>query len=420
LLTRLSAVLLVLAICPAAFSRPAETPSSSGTLSFRPSDPLNGAAFDHFYNLDYDRAVQDFEQVLKRHPDDPFAVNHLLTGVLFKELYRMGCLNTADYSNDSFVGSPHRPADPKVKAQIKELVNRALKLEEERLKANPQDVDALYARGVTRAQFSTYTALMERAWFSALRSAVGARRDHERVLQLSPGYTDAKLVVGAHNYVMGSLPWALKPGAALVRLSGNKQKGLQYLRDAAASSGESSVDAKILLALFLRREHQYDEALQIVRDLSPRYPRDVLLALEEGNLLRAQGKESEAEEQYRKVWQAGREGRYPGLHYEQAALAIGDLLRSRKDYAGAVTAYEQVGQVPEPDPDPAESLSRRGRDVRPAAKTQSGGRKIRSCGGRQFQYSLRGDRPQAHERSLSAGLGSGADHFTPFPVTDTP
>ncbi len=321
----------------------------SGILSYRPLDALNATAFDHFYNLDYDRAVEEFEQILRRHPDDAFAVNHLLTAVQFKELYRIGALNTGDYSNDSFIGKIHQDPDPKVKAEIRSLVDRATKLEEKQLAANPNDVDALYARGVTRGQFATYTALMEHAWFSALRNAVGARRDHERVLELDPGYTDAKLIVGAHNYVMGSLPWAVKAAVSMVGLSGSKEKGLTYLRQAAAGTGETSVDAKILLGLFLRRERQYPEALEITRGLIPQYPRDVLLALEEGNLLRAMGRNQEAAEAYRKIWQSGREGHYGTLHYEAAALGLGDLLRSQKDYAGAAAAYDQVNEVAQPD-----------------------------------------------------------------------
>jgi tetratricopeptide (TPR) repeat protein len=320
-------------------------------LSYRPNDPLNATAFDHFYNLDYERAVQEFEQVLQRHADDPFAVNHLLAAVLFRELYRMGALNTGEYANDSFIATPHRPADPKVRQQIKDLVQRALKLAEKRLSASPDDVEALYARGVTRAQFSTYTALVERAWFSALRNAVGARHDHERVLELNPGDSQAKLIVGAHNYVMGSLPWGVKIAAAVVGLSGNKEKGIRYLHECAAGSGETSVDAKILLVLFLRREHRYQEALPIARGLIASYPRDVLMALEEGNLLRASGRNQEAAAVYQRVWQAGREGHYPDLHYEIAALSLGDLLRSQKDYSGAVAAYEQVNEVAKPDPE---------------------------------------------------------------------
>jgi hypothetical protein len=339
-------LLVCVLLAAQAMAAPGTNPTS---LAYRPHDPLNLTAFNHFYNLDYDRAVQEFEQVLGRHPDDPFAVNHLLTSTLFRELYRMGVLNTGEYANDSFISAPHRPADPKVKDQIKNLVDRALQLEEKRLAANPNDVDALYARGVTRAQFATYTALIERAWFSALRNAVGARRDHERVLELSPSTVEAKLIVGAHNYVVGSLPWGVKVAASMVGLGGNKEKGLEYLKVCAQGNGETSIDAQILLAVFLRREHRYDEALPIVRALVPRFPQDVLLALEEGHLLRAAGRSPEAAVVYRKIWQAGGEGHYPGLHYEIAALSLGDLLRGQKDYSGAAAAYEQVGQAPQPE-----------------------------------------------------------------------
>src|SRR5208283_206450 len=166
-------------------------------------------------------------------------------------------------------------------------------LEEQRLKANDKDVDALYARGVTRASFSIYTGLVERAWFSALRNAVGARRDHEQVLDIDPKYVDAKLVVGTHNYIMGSLPWSVKVAVALVGLSGTKEKGLEYLREVADSSGENSVDARVVLSLFLRREHRYDEARALMHDLGVRYPGNYLFPLEEANLLRAGGHSQE-------------------------------------------------------------------------------------------------------------------------------
>ena len=351
------ALLLVAGLSLAGVTVFGQTAASPGLQAFRPHDPLNSEAFDRFYNLDYDRAVQDFERVAQKYPDDPFAVNHLLTGVLFRELYRMGALNSGEYANDSFINAPHRPADPKAKQRIKELVDRALRLEQKRLDANGKDVDALYARGVTRAQFATYTALIERAWFSALRNAVGARSDHERVLELSPGYTDAKLVVGAHNYVLGSLPWAVKVGASMVGLGGNRDKGLQYLQECAAAEGEASTDAKVLLMLFLRREKHFDQALRFNRDLVARFPQSSLLAMEEGNLLRASGKPAEAANVYRKIWQAGREGKYPGQHYEMAANSLGDLLRSQKDYQGAAAAYELVSTVPQPDPEMKQKAS---------------------------------------------------------------
>ncbi len=314
-------------------------------------DPLLDSASNHFYNMEQERAIQEFEKLLERRPNDPSSVNHLLSAVLMRELYRMGAMNSGEYANDSFIGEAHRSADPKVKEQIKQLVERAESLEEQELKTNPDNVDALYARGVTRAQFALYTALVERAWFSALRNAVGARHDHERVLELNPNYVDAKLVVGTHNYVMGSLPWSVKVAVALVGLSGTKEKGLAYLREVADSTGENSVDARVVLSLFLRREHRYDEARVLMHDLAVRYPGNYLFPLEEANLLRASGHGTEAAAAYRKVWQTGREGKYGNLHYEMAAWGLGELLRSQRDYAGAVAAYELVSEAPDPDPE---------------------------------------------------------------------
>jgi hypothetical protein len=345
------AILCMLCFHAMAQAHPAPSTPLPAAAASSEHDPLVDSAFDHFYNLDYDRAIQEFERVLDRRPGDASAVNHLLSTILMRELYRMGAMNSGEYANDSFVGYSHRSADPKVKDRIKQLVDRAESLEEQRLGANPNDVNAIYARGVTRAQFALYTALVERAWFSALRNAVGARHDHERVLELDPNYVDAKLVVGTHNYVMGSLPWSVKAAVALVGLSGTKEKGLEYLREVADSSGENAVDAKVVLSLFLRREHRYDEARVLMHDLAVRYPRNYLFPLEEANLLRASGRAPEAAAAYRKVWQNGREGNYGSLHYELAAWGLGELLRNQKDYSGAVAAYELVNEAPDPDPE---------------------------------------------------------------------
>jgi tetratricopeptide (TPR) repeat protein len=331
--------------------------SGQQKLTFRPADPLSPAAFEHFYNMDYERSIHEFTQISQRHPDDPDALNHLLTAILFRELYRIGALNAGEYANDSFVDMHHRPADQHVCNQIKALVHKAQDIEEKRLSANPKDVAALYSRGVTRAEFATYTALIEHAWFSALRNALGARRDHEKVLELDPQNSDARLIVGTHNYVVGSLPWGVKAASTMVGIGGNREKGLEQLKTAAAGNTETSIDAKIVLVVFLRREKRFDESLQMLRTLEPQYPHSVLLALEDGNLLRAKGQEAEAEAVYRRIWLDGKSEKFAGLNYEISAVALGDLLRSKKDYSGAATAYDLVTQVTKPEPETAQKAN---------------------------------------------------------------
>ncbi len=219
------------------------------------------------------------------------------------------------------------------------------------MRANANDVDALYARGVTRGMLSSYTGLLDRSWFAALRSALGSRHDHERVLQLSPTYTDAKLIVGTHDYILGSLPWAVKVAASVVGFSGSRERGIEELYAASRGGGEASIDAKILLALFLRRENRIDEALTLVRGLMQQFPQNVIIALEEGGLLRAAHHDKEALVAYRKVWDAGHAGHFPFGNYELSAINMGDVQRAMKDDAAALTSYNLMEEVTKPAPE---------------------------------------------------------------------
>jgi hypothetical protein len=301
--------------------------------------------------MEYDKAIRDFSLDAQKRPDDPFAANHLLTAIVFKELYRIGALDTELYASNSFLSARQFEVDPAVRQHIRELTERALGLSEQRLQANPNDIDALYARGVTRATRCTTVALMDKAWLSALRSALAARRDHERVLELDPNYSDAKMVVGIDYYVVGSLSWAIKAAASMVGLSGNRSKGLEYLFEASKSGAENSVDAAITLSLFLRREQRYPEAIQLIGGLAAAYPRNFLVALEYANLLNAAGRGQEAIAAYRKLLEAGRGGVYQDPRLEQAAWGLGEALRGQQDFPGAAAAYEAVGSYSRVEPE---------------------------------------------------------------------
>jgi len=316
-------------------------PSTSVTIK---NDALTRSGFEHYYDADYDRAAKDFEKALAAHPDDPAAVNHLLSAVMFGELNRIGALDTSLYSNNTFLDQKREYVlDPQVKQRIQELETRALQLAEGRLKRDPADIQALYARGVTRSMQSTYTGLVQKAWLSALGNAKGSREDHERVLKLDPNFSDAKTVVGTHEYIAGSLSWGMRMLARIVGFGGNKQNGLKLLKEAGESDGETSVDAKIILALFLRREERYAEALELVRTLTATHPRNFLFALEEANILKDSGQGPESIATYRKVLDAAKAGAFHDPHLEFASWGLGEALRGQREFLSAAEAYDAVG-----------------------------------------------------------------------------
>jgi tetratricopeptide (TPR) repeat protein len=313
-------------------------------------DAPTRSAFDSLYNGDYDRAIREFEQIQRSHPDDPRALNWLTSAVLFKELFRIGALDTDLYADSGFMDIRHAPVDPKVRARLRALSDETLALCERKLRANPNDVHVLYARGVARGTRALAVAMLDRSWIPALRAALGARHDHERVLQLDPNYSDAKLVLGVHYYVLGSLPWTIKVAASLIGLSGSKTKGMQFLTEAANGGGESNIDARSTLALFLRREQRYAEAIAAVDQLQQVYPRNFLIALERAHLLAASGQGQEAMAAYRRLLSAGRSAFNPGAPLEQAAYGLGEVLRGWHQYLNAAQAFDQVHEYPNVDP----------------------------------------------------------------------
>ena len=316
------------------------------------NDPATRKGFEDFYNLEYDKSIKEFETVMQAHPDDPFVVNHVLSAVIFKELYKIGALDSEAYATESFLNKKYlQPLDPKVHDRVNQLSTHAIELCDARLNTNPNDTNALYARGIAKGLRSTYMGMAEHAWFAALRNAIGARHDHERVLELDPNYIDAKMSVGVDLYVIGRLSWPVRVAGSVAGLSGNKQKGMDYLRDVAAhGSPEVSWDAKIALALFLRREQKYDEALQVVGGMYQAFPRNFLVATEYAHLLNAAGQGPQAVAAYKKVVAGCRSNAFTVCRMEIPAYGLGEAESGQRDFQGAAEAYElAANSAIEPD-----------------------------------------------------------------------
>jgi hypothetical protein len=307
-------------------------------------DPQVREAFDHFYNLDYPGAVGRFELIHAAHPGDPQATALLLDAVLFQELYRLDLLDTTFYANDGFLTGRHATEeDPQTRDRILALADEAVREADRRIGRNPNDVDALYARGWARSLKCTYLAMAERAYGAGFRQANRARDDCQRVLGLDPEYVDAKLVVGVYEYVVGALPWPFKLLIGFAGMTGSKSEGLAMLRDAGDRGVATSVEARTVIALFLRREGKYQEAIQVVRTLKNQYPRDFLFCLEEANLRKDAGEGMNAVAAYQEiVSNSAKPGYFAQARLELAWFGLGDALRGQRHYTEAAQSYEQA------------------------------------------------------------------------------
>ena len=307
-------------------------------------DPLVREAYIRFYNLDYPGAVERFERFQAVHPGDPQATTLLLNAVLFQELYRLDLLDTTFYANDGFLTGRHATEeDPKTRDRILGLADEAVREADLRLSRNPNDIDALFARGWVRSLRCTYVAMVERGYGAGFRLATKAKDDEVRVLQLDPEYVDAKLVVGVYEYVVGALPWPFKVLIGFAGISGSKTRGLEMLSDDGKRGVITSIEARTTIALFLRREARYKEAIEVVRGLKNQYPHDYLFCLEEANLRKDAGEGMGAVAAYREiVANSSKPGYFAEARLELAFFGLGDALRGQRHFGEAAQAYEQA------------------------------------------------------------------------------
>jgi tetratricopeptide (TPR) repeat protein len=185
--------------------------------------------------------------------------------------------------------------------------------------------------------------MVERCYNAGFRLATKAKDDDMRVLQIDPDYVDAKLVVGVYEYVVGALPWPFKLLIGFAGITGSKTRGLEMLTDAGKRGVITSVEARTVIALFLRREARYKEAIQVVRTLKNQYPHDFLFCLEEANLRKDDGEGMGAAAAYGEIIaNSARHGYYAEARLELAYFGLGDALRGQRHFGEAAQAYEKA------------------------------------------------------------------------------
>jgi len=139
-----------------------------------------------------------------------------------------------------------------------------------RLVEDPTDEQAMYY--LAKTDFS-YVWLQ----LSTLGKRTGwdeyweARRHLEIVLKNNPSHLRARVAQAWMDYIVGSrVPW----GTRWLMGGGNKDRGLQTMRSAAAAPGDvySEVEADFALWEMLVREGKRNEALPIAKDLFAKFP----------------------------------------------------------------------------------------------------------------------------------------------------
>ena len=323
----------------------ADAEQHSDPLNF---DPVVRDGYQHFYILDYDGAISRFESVLKTHPQDPMAYGYVQMATVFRELYHQDLLDTTYYAHDSFLSSKRNVVVPAAtRERIEWLTDTGIQLADDRIKANPDDKNAYFARGYLRGIHAAFITLVDHSFVAAARQGYASRGDSEQVLKLDPDYADAKMAIGIQQFAVASLPRWVRILVGVVGVGGNKERGLELLREAAAHGVITSVESRTVLSLFLRHDGRYPEALAVQHGLAAEFPHDYLFRLEEANLTKDEGNGPGAIALYKVVLaDAAKPGYFVDPRLQLAWFGRADTERGQNDIADAAEGYVQAAEQP--------------------------------------------------------------------------
>ena len=300
--------------------------------------PVDPEILDALYNLDFDVAERKLQALVEDAPESARLWNLLASSIWLKITYEQEKLGLDRYMGDRLDddGSNER-LNRERETRIRETLDRVIQLTDATLKQDPDNIEALYIRGVAYGTLAGFEATVKRAYLAANRAAKKAREDHLRVLTLDPSYNDARLTIGTYDYTLSVLPGFLRFILGVFGIRGDKESGIRELEYAAQLGDRGRTNAKMVLVYIYSREKEYEKALPILEDLHSQYPRNFLLETSKASVYEGLESWEDAAETYETVLAkvvTGEDG-YDGMDPEPLVFKIGEvnIRRSELDLA---------------------------------------------------------------------------------------
>ena len=260
--------------------------------------PLETEGYDLIYDYDFEEADALFQRLVDRFPDYAAGPFGRAITVYMRIAQQTGAMRGSSHRGDRFWDQTSKPeVSPEDVAIFEEGYAEAVARCESILARDPDNILALYYLGVTQSVKAAWEMTILRSYFGGSRAMRGAVKNHRRVREIDPDYADVYQVLGVYDYGIATLPRALRFLARLFGLRGEKERGIEWVARTAHEGNRSRWGALWALQLFMQREDRLDEALDAVRTLREKFPKNPDFALEEAGIHLHHGETAEAREE---------------------------------------------------------------------------------------------------------------------------
>lgn len=279
-------------------------------------DILRG--LDATFKFDFKKSDKIFNRLISSYPEAAFGYHFKSIQYLWKFL---------DNKNDSDF------------ARFFALSDSVIKHAYNILSAEKDDAFTYYILGATYS-FRTMAYTRIEKYIDVVFSAKESKANLDAAIYLDSTFYDAYMGTGLFNFMIAQTPPALKWAMRLTGMSGDKVKGLEYLKIAAAKGKRNKVEALYYLSQILAEFYaEYDESELILKNLLRKYPKNLLFNYSLANFYLNRTRLKDADKILRKITSFKDTSFNQLIRYSD--LLKGDLLFIKNDFKSAVPLYKE-------------------------------------------------------------------------------
>jgi hypothetical protein len=219
------------------------------------------------YQGNYADAAARFDELSRNHPASPAG-----------DFYNAVALTWKSYVDAVKLDQGSRAHDEAIESFLVSTIKKAEAMRARAAKAKAEEVEALYYLGSAYAIRSRLSLYQNHA-IPAARAARAAQNYMDELMKLDTDNTDAYFASGNIYYQVGLLTDSSLGRLAIAVLgakslpTGDREKGLQYLKIAAERAPLARIDAQLALAeIYTFKEVRFDLAEPVAAKLYEKYP----------------------------------------------------------------------------------------------------------------------------------------------------
>jgi tetratricopeptide (TPR) repeat protein len=200
---------------------------------------------------------------------------------LFSELHRLDLLASELFQDrgDRLKDRKLQP-NPELRTKLFETTERTREYAHKKLAAQPGDSESLFALSTAAGIESDYLYFVEKKRLGSLKLHKESHNYSRQLLEVDPDYPDAYLTSGFYEYLVGDLPFFLRWFIRFDGVQGDKEKGIERLQYVSENARYSAGFAKVLLAAVYLRENQPAKSVNMLTELTQKYPNNPLFPRE--------------------------------------------------------------------------------------------------------------------------------------------